>query len=142
MRHLPKKLRNWLYRYVIFRPGFIYAFSMLEYPYTGHRTRWGYAGQTRQELIARYNQHMGAGYRGKVGKAQPWSDLSPEIRIVCKVNLPDFWLDLLEEIVIKWNNPVYNYVHNTTNRARVPLYVAQQQRKERDLQRQVWRARV
>lgn len=135
MKHLPKALRNWLYRYIVPRLGFIYAFSMLEYPFTGRRERWGYAGQTRQELIARYDQHMGGGYRGKKGKAQPWSDLYPEIRIVFKVYLPDFWLDQLEKLVIKWNKPIYNYMHNKENHARIPLYVAQQHRKERDLRR-------
>jgi hypothetical protein len=132
---LPKDLRKFLYKYFVFRPAIIYAFSCMD-PLTGKREPWAYIGQSRQELIARYNQHMGlAGFKGKVAKAQPWSDLYPEIRIVWQGKCPDAFLDLIEEFNIKFHKPVYNYMHNLKNPRRVEMYAAVAQRRARDLGR-------
>src|SRR6187402_1922926 len=128
-KNLPRPLRNFLNKYFIFRPGITYAYSCIN-PVTGQREPWAYIGQTRQGLLVRNNQHLGVeGYRGKKAKAQPWSDLYPEVRIVAEFKCPDIVLDLTEKFYIKWKKPVYNYTHNLNNPRRIPLYQAQQDRK-------------
>lgn len=125
-------MRNFLYKYFIFRPAIVYAYSCID-PITGKREPWVYIGQTRQLLIARNNQHLGVeGYKGKKAKGQPWSDLYPEVRVVAEFKCPDVVLDLVEQFYIKWKKPVYNYTHNLNNPRRIPLYQAQQDRKARD----------
>lgn len=115
------------------KPGIVYAYSVLVYPFNGKRERWGYVGQTRQELVARHNQHMGYDTRQP---AQSWSDLYPEIRIVYEFKFcPDWWLDFVEKWVIKLTFPLYNYIHNTKNPRRIPKYEAVAQRQQRDLRR-------
>ncbi len=131
IKNLPRPIRNWLYRYIIFRFGIIYAFSCTD-PFTGIREEWAYVGQTRQALISRYNQHMGYDRRQS---AQPWSDLDPEIRIVWSGRCTDQMLDWIEKTTIKWRKPVYNYIHNTNNKRRITKYQAAAQRRERDLRR-------
>jgi hypothetical protein len=138
IKNLPRPVRNWLYKYVVFRPGIVYAFSCLDHV-SGVRVYWAYVGQTRQELAARYNQHMGLDYRQA---AQPWSDLYPEIRIVWQGNCPDKMLDLIEKYYIKRKKATYNYIHNTRNPHRVTKYQAQAQRKDRDLRRGMRSGRV
>lgn len=129
---LPRSTKNFLNRYFIFRPGIIYAYSVI-IPESGLRDPWGYVGQTRQGLITRNNQHLGVeGYRGKKAKAQPWSDLYPEVRVVASFKCPDFVLDLVEKFYIKWKKPIYNHIHNLANPRRIPLYQAQQDRIARD----------
>jgi len=138
----PGQLRKLLLKYFIFRPGIVYAYSCID-PITGKRERWAYAGQTRQILATRHDQHMGnSGYKGKLAKCQPWSDLYPEVRIVCEFKCPDFLLDLVEMWVIKWNKPVYNYMHNINNPRRIPIPIAIKQRAERDLRRSHYRGKV
>lgn len=140
IKDLPKPIRLWLHKYIVFRPGIIYAFSCLD-PVTGERELWAYVGQTRQQLISRYNQHMGLDARQP---AQPWSDLYPEIRIVWEGKCPDRILNLLEKYFIRRHRAVYNYIHNTRNPRRIPKYEAVAQRHQRDLRRgrrrgKVWR---
>src|SRR5687767_5750748 len=131
IKDLPKPIRLWLYKYIVFRPGIIYAFSCID-PITGKREDWAYVGQTRQALVSRYNQHMGLDARNS---AQPWSDLYPEIRIVWQGDCTDKFLNWLEKYYIKRHKAVYNYIHNTQNPRRIPKYDAVAQRKERDLRR-------
>jgi hypothetical protein len=133
IQNLPRPLRNFLYKYVVFRPGIVYAYSCLGH-YSELREMWAYVGQTRQELIDRHNQHMGAaGYRNKkAALPQSWSDLYPEIRIVWSGKCPDFVLDGIEKFYIKRRKPLYNYIHNTKNPRRIPKYQAAIQRQERD----------
>lgn len=138
IKDLPKPLRLWLYKYIVFRPGIIYAFSCLD-PVVGDREWWAYVGQTRQALISRYNQHMGLDARQP---AQPWSDLYPEIRVVWSGKCPDKILNLIEKYYIKRYKVVYNYIHNTRNPRRIPKYDAIDQRKQRDLRRGRRRGRV
>lgn len=129
-KDLPRPLRNWLNKYVIFRPGIIYAYSCLD-PNSGDREPWAYVGQTRQSLASRHSQHMGYDMRYR-GPAQPWSDLYPEVRIVWQGKVPDFFLDLIEEYYIKSKKAVYNYMHNTKNPRRVTKHDALLQRSNRD----------
>jgi hypothetical protein len=131
IKSLPKPIQKWLYDYVIFRPGIVYAFSCLDH-FTAVRVEWAYVGQTRQELASRYNQHMGLDYRQP---AQPWSDLYPEIRVVWQGKCPNKLLNLIEKYYIKRHKVLYNYIHNTNNPRRVTKYQAKAQRKERDLRR-------
>lgn len=111
------------------RKGIIYAYSTLD-PLTGEREQWAYVGQTRQELALRHAQHMGFDKRQK---HQPWSDLYPEIRVVFEFrSCPDWWLDWVEKLVIKFTYPRYNYIHNLNNPNRITIPQAESARKERD----------
>lgn len=131
LAELGKKLFGW-------RPGIVYAYSCLDHS-TGERIDWAYVGKTRQDLVSRHSQHMGYDSRQK---RQPWSDLYPSVRIVFYFEAcPEWWLDFVEKWTIKWTKPAYNYIHNTKNRHRIPKYVAEAQRLERDRLRtlgQVW----
>ena len=131
VKDLPKPIRNFLWKYIWFRPAIVYAYSCLD-PVTGLREWWAYVGQTRQELEARNNQHMGYDPRQL---RQPWSDLYPEIRIAWQGKCPNFMLNLIEEYYIKRYKVVYNYIHNTKNPRRIPKYAAEKQRQERDRMR-------
>lgn len=132
VKDLPKPLRNWLWKYFIFRPAIVYAYSTSDEFNFIARIHWAYIGQTRQQLMARHNQHMGYDPRQK---RQPWSDLYPEVRIVWQGKCPDFFLDLIEEWHIKRRKPRYNYIHNTKNSTRITKYSAESARRERDLAR-------
>lgn len=132
IKDLPKPIRNWLWKYVVFRPAIVYAYSTVDELEYIDRIWWAYIGQTRQQLMSRHNQHMGHDYRQK---RQPWSDLYPEIRIVWQGKCPDFFLDLIEEWHIKRRKPRYNYIHNTKNPNRITKYQAEGTRQYRDLQR-------
>jgi hypothetical protein len=121
------------------RRGIIYAYSTLD-PVTGKREHWAYVGQTRQELERRHAQHMGMTNRQK---RQPWSDLYPEIRIVFEFSsCPDWWLDWVEKIVIKFTYPRYNYIHNLKNPRRITKMDAEKDRQLRDLRKGRKRARI
>jgi hypothetical protein len=111
------------------RRGIIYAYSTID-PLTGQREHWAYVGQTRQELALRHAQHMGFDKRQK---RQPWSDLYPEIRVIFEFkSCPNWWLDLVEKLTIKFTYPMYNYIHNLNNPRRVDLRLAESSRRERD----------
>ncbi len=132
VKDLPRPLRNFLYKYFVFRPAIVYAYSCIDLK-SASREMWAYVGQTRQLLSERHNQHMGtAVVRGKTTTAQSWSDLYPEVRIVWQGKCPDFILDLVEKYYIKRRKPLYNYIHNTRNPRRIPKYQAMMQRQERD----------
>lgn len=121
------------------KPGIVYAYSCKDH-HSAKRIWWAYVGQTRQELVARHNQHMGHDTRQP---AQPWSDLYPEIRVVFHFKYcPNWFLDLAEELVIKFTMPKYNYIHNTKNPGRIPKFRAIAERKERDLRRRKRAARL
>ncbi len=130
VKDLPKPLRNFIFKYLWFRPAIVYAYSCIN-PYKNVRDTWAYVGQTRQSLAARHEQHMGINAR-YLGKGQPWSDLYPEIRIVWQGKCPDFVLDFIEMCVIKKNRPLFNYIHNTKNPDRIPKYQAIKERQDRD----------
>jgi len=140
VKELPRPVRNWLWKWIIFRPAIVYAYSCID-PKTGLREMWAYVGQTRQELMRRHAQHMGNDSYYK-NKAQPWSDLYPDVRIVWQGKCPDFYLDLIEMFYIKRHKAVYNYIHNTRNPRRITKLQAQEQRRNRDLHRRRDSARV
>jgi hypothetical protein len=127
---LPRPIRNFIKKYLWFRPAIVYAYSCLD-PATLLREWWAYVGQTRQELASRHAQHMGFDPRYK-NHAQSWSDLYPEVRIVWQGKCPDFVLDLIEKYYIKRHKAIYNYIHNTKNPRRIPKYAAIEQRRQRD----------
>jgi hypothetical protein len=136
-----KRWRRFLLKYILFRPGIIYAYSCID-PKTAQREWWAYVGKTRQTLAERHAQHMGTSpVRGK-RIAQPWSDLYPEVRVVYELKCPEFVLDILEKWTIKINKPLYNYIYNTKNPRRIPKYQADQERYYRDLHRGRDRARL
>jgi hypothetical protein len=139
VKDLPKPIRNWLWKYVVFRPAIVYAYSSSDEFLAVERIWWAYIGQTRQQLMARHNQHMGYDPRQK---RQPWSDLYPEVRIVWQGKCPDFILDLIEKIHIKWHKPRYNYIHNTKNSHRITKYQAEAARQHRDKERSFRAARM
>jgi hypothetical protein len=130
LKDLPKPVRDFLLKYLWFRPGIVYAYSTLD-PDTHKREPWSYIGQTRQALAARHAQHMGVDSRYQ-SQAQPWSDLYPDVRVVWKGRVPDFLLDFLEMLYIKKYLPLYNYMHNTKNPRRIPKHQAVKARKNRD----------
>ena len=118
------------------RRGIVYAYSVLD-PITNERVHWAYVGRTRQSLVQRHSQHMG--YTDKQDR-QPWSDMYPSVRIVFDFKYcPDWWLDLVEKWTIKTMRPTYNYIHNTKNSRRVPKYVAEAQRADRERLRRIRR---
>lgn len=127
---LPKPLRNFILKFLWFRPGIIYAYSVLDF-ISQTREPWAYVGQTRQNLVERHNQHMGQSSRYKTHR-QPWSDLYPEVRVVWQGKCPDFFLNLVEEFYIKKYKPLYNYIHNTKNARRITKIEAEYQRLQRD----------
>lgn len=135
LNNLPKPIKAFILKYLWFRHGIIYAYSVLDLDNSTDvrvvRDLWGYVGQTRQELQARHAQHMGMSSRYKT-VAQPWSDLYPEVRVIWEGRCPDFMLDLIEMFYIKRRKPLYNYIHNTHNPRRITKYEAQFQRKQRD----------
>lgn len=144
VKDLPKPIRAFVLKYLWFRPAIVYAYSIIDLEKSSDeylvRELWAYVGQTRQELASRHAQHMGNDSRYR-GKAQPWSDLYPEVRIIWKGKCPDFILDLIEMYYIKRRKPLYNYIHNTRNPRRIPKYLAVQQRSDRDRlarMRRVW----
>ena len=131
---LDQRYQHLMDKFIRFKPAIIYAYSCMEYPYTGKREEWAYVGKTRQELAARHNQHMGVeGFRKKEIECQPWSDLYPEVRVVYSFNCPEFILDLVERWTIKRRKPLYNYIHNMDNPRRITKPAAKAQRRERDL---------
>jgi hypothetical protein len=130
VKDLPKPLRNFVLKYLWFRPAIVYAYSTLEPDYH-EREPWAYVGQTRQELASRHAQHMGYDRRYQT-QAQPWSDLYPDIRIVWQGRVPDFLLDFIEMMYIKRYRPLYNYIHNTKNPRRITKVEAVKARKTRD----------
>jgi hypothetical protein len=135
VKDLPKPIKNFILKFLWFRPAIVYAYSCLDLTRTTDtfivRDLWAYVGQTRQELSSRHAQHMGNDPRYK-GKAQPWSDLYPEVRIIWQGKCPNFILDLIEMYYIKKHRPLYNYIHNTTNTRRITKYDAVAQRRDRD----------
>ncbi len=132
VKDLPRPLRNFLYKYLVFRPAIVYAYSCIDLK-TALREEWAYVGQTRQILAERHNQHMGTTVvRGKPTTAQSWSDLYPEVRVVWQGKCPDIVLDFIEKYYIKTRKPLYNYIHNTKNARRIPKFQAVMQRQERD----------
>lgn len=144
LKDLPKPIRNFILKYLWFRPAIVYAYSCLD-PHKSNdtitvRNLWAYVGQTRQTLDARHAQHMGYDTRYKT-KGQPWSDLYPDVRIEWQGRCPDFVLDLIEMYYIKKYKPLYNYMHNTRNPDRIEKYQAVKERQERDrlaLMRRLW----
>jgi len=144
VKDLPKPLAKFVCKFLWFRPAIVYAYSILDLDKSTEtitvRDLWAYIGQTRQELASRHAQHMGNDLRYK-GKAQPWSDLYPEVRVIWQGRCPDFVLDLIEMYYIKKRKPLFNYIHNTKNSRRIPKYEAQQQRRERERlarMRRIW----
>jgi phenylalanine-4-hydroxylase len=135
VKDLPKPLRNWLWKWFVFRPAIVYAYSIIDLEQTTNaqlvRELWAYVGQTRQELISRHNQHMGIDNKYKTNR-QPWSDLYPEIRIIWQGKCPNFVLDLIEMFYIKRRKPLFNYIHNTKNPRRITKFTAEYQRSQRD----------
>lgn len=125
---LPRPIKNFIIKYLWFRPAIVYAYSCLD-PDMGFRVLWAYVGKTRQQLEDRHSQHMGYDTRQH---RQPWSDLYPSVRIVWQGRCPEFILDMIEKYYIKRYKPVYNYIHNTKNIHRLPKYQAEAQRLERD----------
>lgn len=136
VKDFPKPIRNFLWKYMVFRPAIVYAYSC---SISSKRETWAYIGQTRQQLTTRHNQHMGYDPRQP---AQPWSDLYPEIRIEWQGSCPDFILDAIEKFFIKKYKPLFNYIHNTKNPDRITKYQAKHDRQERDLRRRWDHGRV
>ena len=135
VKDLPKPIRDFVIKYLWFRPALIYAYSCLDLEKSTStrivRNLWAYIGQTRQELASRHAQHMGYDSRFST-KGQPWADLYPEVRVIWQGRCPDFVLDFIEMYYIKRYKPLYNYIHNTRNPNRIPKHLATKQRNDRD----------
>jgi hypothetical protein len=84
----------------------------------------GYVGQTFQALADREAQHR---------EDQPWSDLIVDEAFVIACG---WWtcaeIDAAEALYIRALRPTYNFEHNLDNPQRVPIWVARQQREQRD----------
>jgi len=104
--------------------GIIYAYSTQD-PISGKVIEWSYVGQTRRELQVRHREHI---------LKQPWSDLDPQVRVIKEFKSCYPWfLNLAEKYYIKTKKPIYNQEYNFRNKHRIPLLVAKQQRRRRDL---------
>lgn len=111
------------------RPGVVYGFWILD-PTSG-QVRVDYVGQTFQRLAAREAQHR---------ETQPWSDLIVGPAFIIESGC---WtqaeLDELEAFHIRRLLPRYNYEFNLDNAERIPIWLAQEQRAERDAARGIVR---
>jgi hypothetical protein len=104
------------------RPGVVYGIRTLD-PDTG-TVILGYVGQTFQRLWQREAQHR---------EDQPWSDLIVgEAFVIAQGWWTCAEIDEVEAVHIRALAPAYNYEHNLNNPNRVPIWLAQRQRAERD----------
>jgi hypothetical protein len=114
--------------------GEVYAYrtrkshAVLGIPFLGWH--WGYVGQTRNPK-ARHGEHMNGG--GRYGKeAAAWSDLSPRrYRIFHMRRCPQWLLNFVEFLAIRFLCPVYNEKLNRGNPRRISRKRARRQRSMR-----------
>lgn len=89
-----------------------------------------YRGKTRRAPSVRKREHL----RGSCDAApKPWSDLVTEFRVTWqRRRVTDLWLSVRENVGIAYKRPRYNYLMNTMNDNRVPIYAQQRERALRD----------
>lgn len=89
-----------------------------------------YRGKTRRAPSVRKREHL----RGTCDAApKPWGDLVTDFRVTWKSRrVTDMWLSVRENVGIAYKRPRYNYLMNTMNDNRVPIYAQQRERAMRD----------
>lgn len=89
-----------------------------------------YRGKTRRAPSVRKREHL-QGSRDAAPK--PWGDLVTDFRVTWKSRrVTDLWLSVRENVGIAYKHPRYNYLMNTLNDNRVPIYAQQRERAMRD----------
>lgn len=89
-----------------------------------------YRGKTRRAPSVRKREHL-QGSRDAAPK--PWGDLVTEFRVTWqRRRVTDLWLSVRENVGIAYKRPRYNYLMNTMNDNRVPIYAQQRERAMRD----------
>lgn len=89
-----------------------------------------YRGKTRRAPSVRKREHL-RGTRDAAPK--PWGDLVTDfITTWQRRHVTNLWLSVRENVGIAYKRPRYNYLMNTFNDSRVPIYAQQRERALRD----------
>lgn len=85
-----------------------------------------YRGKTRRAPSVRKREHL-RGTRDAAPK--PWGDLVTDFKVTWQRRcVTDLWLSVRENVGIAYKRPRYNYLMNTFNDNRVPIYAQQRER--------------